>query len=252
MVQSGGTFLRRMINLSTTVSEPHHHIRINQCFRSDLAWWATFLPGWNGTSMMADVQRSIPQEVITLDASSWGCGAFGAQRCWFQLQWPPSWDRVHITAKELVPVVMSVALWGHGWQGTTVLCRCDNAAIVSIVNSGRSTNGLAMHLMLTLFFYTAVFQLVVVAEHVAGRDNEAADAISCDRVPNFLSLIPQASPEATRVPANLVDLLVTNQPDWTSSEWKTLFVSTLRRGWHHPLNSRIDRGSSATSSTAQR
>ena len=44
VVRSGCTFLRRMINLSTTASKLHHHIRLNRCFRSDLAWWATFLP----------------------------------------------------------------------------------------------------------------------------------------------------------------------------------------------------------------
>lgn len=171
VVRSGRTFLRCMIALSTKAKELHHHLRLNKCFQSDLQWWATFLPTWNAVSMMSSVCRDTPQAVITSDASNWGCGAFNSRGQWFQLQWPPSWEQVHITFKELVPVVMAIALWGHQWRGGTVQCRSDNAAVVSIVKSGKSEKELAMHLMRTLFFYTAVYQLVVVAEHVAGSCN---------------------------------------------------------------------------------
>ena len=194
VVRSGRAFLRRMITLSTTARELHHHIRLNQGFRSDLQWWATFFPGWNGVGMMSSVRRGPPRGVVTSDASNWGCGAFISSGQWFQLQWPPVWARVHITFKELVPVVTAVALWGHLWRGSTVLCRSDNAAVVSIVNSGRSDKDLAMHLMRTLSFYTAWYELVVVAEHVAGKDNEAADAISRDRVSIACSPRPSQTP----------------------------------------------------------
>ncbi len=43
MVRPGRTFLRRMITLSTSAKEMHHHIRLNKGFRSDLQWWACFL-----------------------------------------------------------------------------------------------------------------------------------------------------------------------------------------------------------------
>ena len=51
VVQHGHTFLRRMIDLSKQVCQAHHHIRLSQDFRSDLQWWASFLPRWNGKSM---------------------------------------------------------------------------------------------------------------------------------------------------------------------------------------------------------
>ena len=213
VVQSGRTFLRRMINLSTTANELHHYIRLNRPFSSDLAWWAIFLPCWNGTSMMSSMIRSHPRAVVTSNVSNWGCGAVGSHGQWFQLCWPPSWREVHITFKELVPVVIAVALWGHLWKDGTVLCRSDNIAVVGIVGSGRSAHELAMHLMHTLFFFTAAYQLMVVAEHVLGRDNEAADAISRNRVTLFHSLTPQAAPGATAVPADLVNLLVNTRPD---------------------------------------
>ena len=164
-----------------------------------------------------------------LDASNWGCGAFTTEGQWFQLQRPASWKNVHITFKELVPVVMAVALWGGWWRGGTILCRSDNAAVVSIVNSGRSYKELAMHLVRTLSFYTAYYELVVVAEHMAGRQNEAANAISRDCLTLFRHLIPQANLEPSSVPPELVGLLVTVRPDWTYNEWRHQFSVSLRR-----------------------
>ena len=229
VVRSGRSFLRRMINLASTTRELHHHVRLNGNFKSDLMWWATFLLSWNGTGMMSSVLGSAPRAMVTPDASDWGCGAFNSFGQWFQMKWPSSWEGVHITFKELLPVVVAVALWGHLWRGRTVLCRCDNAAVVSIVGSGRSTHELAMHLMRSMFFYTAVHQLVVVTEHVAGRDNEVADAISRNRSAVFHSLIPQVCLRATVVPVELINILITTQPDWTSSDWRSLFSSILRR-----------------------
>lgn len=97
VVQHGHTFLHRMIDLMKLAKQPQHHLRLTADFRSDLHWWATFLPKWNGKSMM---RRPDPRHTITADASgSWGCGAFASNGAWFQLQWPNSWSQYHIAAK---------------------------------------------------------------------------------------------------------------------------------------------------------
>ena len=44
VVRPGHSFLRRMIELSKVAHKLHHHIRLNAGFRSDLQWWAIFLP----------------------------------------------------------------------------------------------------------------------------------------------------------------------------------------------------------------
>ena len=46
------------------------------------------------------------------DASdNWSCGAVFCHQ-WFQWQWPPEWTNEAIMAKELVPIVPSIAVWG--------------------------------------------------------------------------------------------------------------------------------------------
>ena len=115
---------------------------------------------------------------ITSDASgTWGCGAFSSRGEWFQLEWPDSWRGLHITIQELLPIVLSVALWGGQWHDSTVRCRCDNAAVVAIVNKGTSRCDKAMQLMHSLFLFTAKYNLILSAQHIPGDDNGAADAL---------------------------------------------------------------------------
>ena len=82
-----------------------------------------FLPGWS--TMYSDA------------SGSWGCGAFilGSAE-WLQLPWPASWIEVPIAAKEAVPIVASLAVWGNRWVGGTVQVFCDNMAVVQCLRTG--------------------------------------------------------------------------------------------------------------------
>ena len=230
VVKPGRSFLRRMIDLSTTVKELHHFVRLNKGFRSDLEWWAMFLAGWNGVSLLSTVVRKPPDAIVTSDASGgWGCGAFSSAGEWFQCSWPAEWKEVHITEKELTPIVVAATLWGSRWRGKTVQCRTDNAAVVAIVNSGRSKRSdIAMHLMRSLFFIMAKFDLTIFATHVPGRENGAADALSRDNLPLFHAQVPNAAKSPSRVPQELIELLIHRRPDWTSADWRTLYASIFQ------------------------
>ena len=146
-----------------------------QCLHSDLQLWHLFLEDWNGTALCSSVVQQPPVGTVTSDASGrWGCGAFTEEGEWFQFRWPASWADVHITAKELLPIVVACAVWGHKWRGATVRCLCDNVAVVAIMRSGTSKDTLVMHLMHCLFFFTASHQLLLLPHHLPGRENTAA------------------------------------------------------------------------------
>lgn len=225
VVRPGRSFLRRMITLATKAKRLHHRIRLNAGFRSDLCWWATFLAHWNGTGMLPDVSGR-EEVIVTSDASgSWGCGAFWSSGEWFQFQWPESWRGIHITSKELLPIVMASALWGKHWQGKAVKFRCDNAAVVAIVRSGTSKDELAAQLMRCLFLFMAKFDLCLRAVHLPGKDNGAADALSRNDHMSFLSQVPAARHAPTAIPPGLARALVHNRPDWMSKSWTGLLSS---------------------------
>ena len=230
VVKSGRTFLRRMIDLSAVPKELDHWVRLNNAFHSDLQWWHLFLEDWNGTALCSSVVQRTPTGTITSDASGrWGCGAFTEKGEWFQFCWPASWANVHITVKELLPIVVACAVWGHQWRGATVQCLCDNAAVVAIVKSGTSRDSLVMHLMRCLFFFTASHQLLLLPQHLPGKENTAADHLSRDALPLFLQIIPYAKEHPTALSEDLMAALVSQRPDWTSESWRAVLRSSLSK-----------------------
>ena len=233
IVRPGRSFLQRMISLSTVAKELHHRIRLNRGFQSDLYWWATFIERWNGLSMMTAVVKSPPVAVITSDAlGNWGCRAFSNKGAWFQIAWPETWKKLHITVQEHLPVVVGVALWGKQWQGKTILARSDNAAVVAIVKSGSSKDNMAMELVRNLFFVLVEFNILLTIEHVSGIDNKAADALSRENLAQFHLQVPTALSEPTLIPRELKELLLLRRPDWTSKSWINLWQSFLRKDSH--------------------
>ena len=55
-------------------------VKVPVSVRKDLVWWKTFLPHYNGVSMMPMERWSLPDEVVATDACLSGCGA------WFETQ----------------------------------------------------------------------------------------------------------------------------------------------------------------------
>ncbi len=87
---------------------------------------------------------------------------------------------------------MGIAVWGAQWENGTVLCRCDNAVVVAILRSGSIRCPHAMGLVRCLFVFAAKYNIVLLAEHVPGVENGAADALSRDNLPSFFTLVQGA------------------------------------------------------------
>ena len=96
---------------------------------------------------------------------------------------------------------------------------CDNMAVVEVVNSGYSKDGVMAHLLRVLFFAKAHWEVEMRAVHIPGRLNTMADALSRNNMKMFFSQASEAARTPTEVSPQLVDLLVTAQPDWTSPAW---------------------------------
>ena len=229
VVRPGRVFLRRMIDLSKRQMHLDAPMRLNNDFRADLRWWATFAEGWNGVSIMSALCRRPVNAWLTSDASgSWGCGAY-FRRCWFSFSWIacPSWGDVPIAVKELLPIVVSCALWGQQMSSLHVRCRCDNAAVVAMINRHTSRHPVATHLLRCLFFICARYAVSLTAEHLPGHLNGAADALSRDSIPAFRQAVPYAEASPYSIPPELLDVLLHSRPKWLSAEWSEAFRACL-------------------------
>ena len=77
VIRPGRSFLRRAISLLSVAKQPHHHIRLNHKFRSDLMWWKVFGSHWNGTSLLIIPNDTHPV-VLTLMHLVYGAAEPGA------------------------------------------------------------------------------------------------------------------------------------------------------------------------------
>lgn len=203
--------------------DSNHFTRLSPGCKADVAWWAAFIEEWNGTSIF-------PSEVlgpsVTADAS--GCGAFLSRgHLWFQFQWPACWSSVNIAAKELFPIVVAVAIWGPLFKESCIYIYSDNTAVVSALSSRSAKDEHLSHLLRCLFFFLAHYRVSYRALHLAGERNRAADALSRNNFPAFISLFPQAPRIASPIPSPLLDMLLDKELIWTSARWRGLFKAPL-------------------------
>ena len=229
VIRCGRTFTSRLYATAAKLKKQHFYTRLNRQFRSDVAWWHTFLRHWNGLSILRDpAVSSTPALVVQTDASgSWGCGAVFNHR-WLQLKWPEEWIDEDIMAKELVPVVLMVAVWGPLLYRQHVLLQCDNLGLVTSINKGSAKPKLVMHLLRCLWFFTAYYDIALTASHILGAVNTAADQLSRDYTSQFFITCPRASRLPTPIPRPLVLVLSPTGPDWTSPKFRKLFKATIQ------------------------
>lgn len=172
IIKPGRTFLRRMYDMLFLAKQPHHHIRLNANFKSDLAWWSLFLHSWNGSAMT-------PSAVVTSDASGgWGCEAYW-HSLWFQLAWPDAKStELSIMAKELVPIVIAAAVWGHEWRPC-----CADAIIVLLSDTHcKGARGDRC-----LHFYEGYYECKLISEHLPGSLNGGAHGLKYFQYPLDIS-----------------------------------------------------------------
>ena len=109
-MKPGRTFVARMYATAAKVKQLSFYTRLTKEFRSDLQWWHMFIMRWNGISFLHNALITSPSDYqIQTDASgSWGCGAH-----WLQFPWSAEWAPTSIMAKEMVPILLSCAVWSR-------------------------------------------------------------------------------------------------------------------------------------------
>ena len=242
VVRQGRTFLRQLFPLLSLDRASHHYIRLNAGARADLLWWILFLRGWNGTSFFPVVAPSV--DVVSDASGSYGCGAFSLAHGWFQIEWPESWQSVSIAGKELAPIVVAAALWGHRWRRSRVRFRSNNMAVVTILKTCTARDPFLMHLIALPCILCSVISVPFHVGAHPGELNIAVDAISRNNLSLFTSLTPQIPRVLVSQP--VLDLLVTQRPDWGSNNWARAFAHSLLWGSQQPHRLSTDQDCSGT------
>ena len=162
--------LRRLIDLTTAAHRKHHYVKLTASAHADIYAWLEFLTHFNGISIFLHDQFT-PSESIKIYSDASGsmtigfAAVFGSR--WFAGEWDDAWQQVHITSKELFPIVLALEMWGHLLPSHKILFLTDNAAVLEIVNKQTSGDSHAMPLWCAVWcalFFNVLFH----AAHIPG------------------------------------------------------------------------------------
>ena len=168
VVKPGRLFLRRLIDLSKTVSKLQHMIHMDSEAREDILWWHKFVSTWNGVSIIQTPMVTSDEFTLFTDAS--GSLGFGAiyRSHWFSCSWPSHLQEYHINFKELFAIVAAVKTWGHNWPNKQILIFTDSKVVSDSWKSRFSKNPAMMCLLRHMFFHAAKYNFNVICVAFAG------------------------------------------------------------------------------------
>lgn len=209
VISAGRLFLRRLIDLTTTVKPLHRRVTFHSQARADIQWWREFLPSWNGKAKFLKPHwtRAVDLDLFTNDSGQHWFGAYFAGD-WFRGDWQPL-QRLPcrpIQWQELFVIIAAATIWSSCFRGKRVRFNCDNEAVVMAWRCHSAKHPDLNKLLRQLFFIAAENNFTVALSHTPGRDNDIADALSRNQLTCFHRLTPQANRYPTTVPQELSEL----------------------------------------------
>jgi hypothetical protein len=123
----------------------------------DLKWWKTFLPLYNGISVISVEEWSSPDETFSCDSCLSGCGGF-FQGHYFHATFPTFIQELdlHISALELLTIVVCVHLWHMTFKSKKIVVQCDNMAVCIALNSGKAKCKFMQKCLREIIFFAAL------------------------------------------------------------------------------------------------
>ena len=172
-VRSSRFFLNRLLHVLRTMHDSSR-VQLSLDAQRDINWFAKFLPTFNGTTIFD--HRPIAFE-IELDASLQGLGA----RCGNQvyaLSLPLGYMDMNIVHLEMLNILVALRVWNHAWAKSRIRIACDNAAVVQVLNSGRTRDLTLAAIARNIQLELATWDINLQVNHIAGKDNHIADLLS--------------------------------------------------------------------------
>ena len=78
----------------------------------------------------------------------------------------------------MLNIWVALQVWAPNWMAKTVEIHCDNAAVVSVLETGRTKDPILVAISRNTFMRAAKFDIFVKVSHVPGKDNVIADVLS--------------------------------------------------------------------------
>ncbi|KAK3107485.1 hypothetical protein FSP39_015569 [Pinctada imbricata] len=195
VVIPGRTFLRRLIDLTRGIQKPHHFRRLNSKARADIQAWLIFIKHFNGKALILEDKWYTSSHLnLHTDASNIGFGGT-FQTQWFYGSWNYEWTDLHITVKELFPIVLALELYSYIIENNCIEFFLDNMAVVHIINKQTSKDPVIMKLVRRLVITALKHNILFKATHIPVTTNIASDKLSRLQIKEFRDRFTNISTE---------------------------------------------------------
>ena len=172
-VKNSRFFLNRMLD-TLRAHFGTDTIKLNQNFHRDLNWFLKFLQQFNGTAFF---NHAPVHMTIELDACLVGLGAICMNQV-YAIQIPKNFENYSIVHLEMLNILVALRVWAKQWSNKKILLKCDNQAVVSVLNSGKTQDLTLAAMARNINMLLAVEDIELQVIHILGVDNNIADLLS--------------------------------------------------------------------------
>lgn len=167
-------FVSRLLDALRASSRKY--IKISAEMKADFAWFSTFCRSWNGVSL---IPPPLPNKIITVDASLTGIGATDGTHAYGSQVGADHQLARNISEIEALNIAVALHTFAdQTYVGAHVRVNCDNMASVQLLQTGKGRNRVMLEVARSVWMLQAEFGFHISFEHIRGRDNRLADALS--------------------------------------------------------------------------
>ena len=172
-VRPARLFLNRMLQLLRD-NYAERYITLTHEFKHDLLWFSKFLNNYNGVSIFD--HKNFNQK-LELDACLTGMGGVCGNYV-YHLKIERGYGNLNIVHLEMLNILVALRIFGPQWAKQKLLIKCDNDAVVKVMNSGRTQDQFLGACARNIWFHSALLDIDIKYVHVLGSQNQTADLLS--------------------------------------------------------------------------
>ena len=159
---------------SPQICSKQRKITLTNPFLQDLRWFQSFLPQFNGVAFFD--HPKIHGE-ISLDTSLVGLGAIFQNEV-YVIPLHKGFLGMDIVHLEMLNILVATRVWKNKWGGKRISIHCDNSAVVSVLNTGKTRDQIFAALARNIALEAAAADIHLNTIHILGRHNVIADSLS--------------------------------------------------------------------------
>ena len=172
-VHSSRPFLNRILDL-LRASHKHELVPLNVEFKRDLIWNCKFLPSFNGSAFF---RHDPVHGEIELDTFLEGLGAIYNNQV-YAVPLSKGYMNMDIAQLEMLNILLALRSWASQWATKTILVCCDNEAVVTILQTGKTKDPNLAAICRNISMQTAKADIRLKTVHIPGKLNVIADSLS--------------------------------------------------------------------------